>query len=128
MSNQSLSPDPIPTHQPGGMPRVPGNRTPRRVQWASAVDSAVDKDGVAGRRHENGLESDADSTHELDEAALDVRATPVSHTLLRIHPCFHSQLRSKHLPTLLNVTVRAPHPHHLSLPLRSIPDCLHLRL
>jgi hypothetical protein len=84
MSNQSLSPDPIPTHQPGGMPRVPGNRTPRRVQWASAVDSAVDKDGVAGRRHENGLESDADSTHELDEAALDPAAfQTLTHALER---------------------------------------------
>jgi hypothetical protein len=81
MSNQSLSPDPIPTHQTGRMSRVPGNRTPRRVQWASEVDSAADKDEAVGRRHENGLESDADSTRELDEAALDVRATPVSHSL-----------------------------------------------
>jgi len=55
------------------MARVPGNRTPRRVQWASAVN----EDGVTGRTRENALESDADSTHELDEAGLDVRAALV---------------------------------------------------
>lgn len=76
MSDQ---PDSTPTHQPEAMSRVPGNRTPRRVQWASAVD----KDGVAGRRREDALESDAGSTHELDEAALDVRATSV-----HLIPCF----------------------------------------
>ena len=55
------------------MPRVSGNRTPRHVQWASAVD----KDEVAGRAHERALESDAASNHELDEAGLDVRAASV---------------------------------------------------
>jgi hypothetical protein len=84
MSNQSLSPDPIPTHQTGRMSRVPGNRTPRRVQWASEVDSAADKDEAVGRRHENGLESDADSTRELDEAALDPGAfQTLTHALER---------------------------------------------
>ena len=76
MSDQ---PDSTPTHQPGAISRVPGNRTPRRVQWASAVD----KDDVLGRKHGDGLESDAGSTHELDEAALDVRATSI-----HIIPCF----------------------------------------
>jgi hypothetical protein len=60
------------------MPRVTGNRTPRRVQWASAID----KDGFARRNHENGPESDAASAHELDEAGFDVRAAPVESNAL----------------------------------------------
>src|SRR6266571_2384055 len=54
-----------------------------------------------------------------------------SNTLLFTHLFVHSQLRSKPLPTLLNVTVRAP--HHLSPlspPHRTSPDCrtrLHIR-
>ncbi|KAI9435047.1 hypothetical protein H4582DRAFT_2112404 [Lactarius indigo] len=70
MSDRPPSPDTTSTHQPGGMARVPGNRTPRRVQWASAVNL----DGVTGRTHENALESDTTSNHELDEAGLDPAA------------------------------------------------------
>ena len=58
------------------MSRVPGNRTPRRVQWASAVD----EDEAPGRAHENVIESDAASTHGLDEAGLDVRTGSVIQT------------------------------------------------
>ena len=119
MSNQSSSPDPTPAHQPGGMHRVPGNRTPRRVQWASAVD----EHGVP----ENALESDAASNHELDEAGLDVRMASVpKNTLLLTHPLVHSQLRFKRLHTLLNVTVRPPHYISPMSPPNS-PDCLHRR-
>lgn len=79
MSNRPPSPDPTITHQRGEMPRVTGNRTPRRVQWASAVE----EDGFARRNHnEIGPESDAASTHELDEAGFDVRAPPVDSNAL----------------------------------------------
>lgn len=82
MSNRSPSPDPRSAHQVGGMARGPGNRTPRRVQWASAL--GVDKDGVAGRTPENALESDVASTHELDEAGLDPAAfQTLTHALER---------------------------------------------
>ena len=84
MSSQSPSPDPRPVPQPGGMPRVPGNRTPRRVQWASAIDE--DMITVPGRTRENALE-----THELDEAGLDVRATDdSSNTLLLTRILVHT--------------------------------------
>ncbi|KAH9049767.1 hypothetical protein EDB83DRAFT_2507273 [Lactarius deliciosus] len=80
MHNRSPSPDTASAHQPGGMARVPGNRTPRRVQWASAVDG----DGVTGRTHENALESDAASTRELDQTGLDPAAfQTLAHALER---------------------------------------------
>jgi hypothetical protein len=47
--------------QSTGPARAPGTRTPRRVQWASAVDE-----------DEHNPESEAVSNHELDEAGLDV--------------------------------------------------------
>ncbi|KAH9021301.1 hypothetical protein EDB85DRAFT_2189706 [Lactarius pseudohatsudake] len=80
MHNRTPSPDTTSAHQPGGMARVPGNRTPRRVQWASAVD----KDRVTGRTQENALESDAASTRELDQAGLDPAAfQTLTHALER---------------------------------------------
>ena len=54
--------------QPSGPARVSGTRTPRRVQWATAVD----EDEVAGRLRDRDPESEADSNHELDGAGLDV--------------------------------------------------------
>ena len=51
----------------GGTARTPGTRTPRRVQWAQAVD---DEDVArANRARDRG----ADGVHSLDEAGLDVR-------------------------------------------------------
>ena len=63
MSNSS-------NHQPRPLGRTPGNHTPRHVQWASAIDD----DEIAGRQRDRDrdLESDVASTHELDEAGLDV--------------------------------------------------------
>jgi hypothetical protein len=54
--------------QASGPARAPGTRTPRRVQWASAVD----EDEIAGRLRDRGPENDAVLNHELDEAGLDV--------------------------------------------------------
>ena len=62
MSNSSAN------HRPTALGRTPGNHTPRHVQWASAIDD----DKVAGRQRDRDLESDVVSTHELDEAGLDV--------------------------------------------------------
>ncbi len=45
----------VDSDQPSGPARTPGTRTPRRVQWATAVDEDEDSDH-----------------HELDEAGLDV--------------------------------------------------------
>ncbi|KAH9058082.1 hypothetical protein EDB87DRAFT_1685728 [Lactarius vividus] len=79
MPDQPPSPDTTSVHQPGGMARVPGNRTPRRVQWASAVG-----DGVPGRTHEDALESDTASSRELDQAGLDPAAfQTLTHALER---------------------------------------------
>ena len=61
--------DPSSGHQPRAPGRTPGNHTPRHVQWASAVDD----EEVAGRQRDRNLDSEAASTHELDEAGLDVR-------------------------------------------------------
>ncbi|KAI9454482.1 hypothetical protein BJY52DRAFT_725267 [Lactarius psammicola] len=117
MSNRSPSPDPTSTHQPGGITRVPGNRSPRRVQWASAVDEG----GLAGRTRENAPESDAASTHELDGAGLDPAAfQTLTHALER-----HRSSSASPLPT-----VTAPRPQsrlsHSSTPSsvgsRSGPD------
>src|SRR5712691_841246 len=55
-------------HRSRPLGRTPGNHTPRHVQWASAIDD----DEVAGRQRDRNLESDVVSTHELDEAGLDV--------------------------------------------------------
>jgi hypothetical protein len=62
----STESDPLTTNndhdQPSGPARAPGgSRTPRRVQWASAVD---EDDRDRG--------SEEVSNHELDEAGLDV--------------------------------------------------------
>jgi hypothetical protein len=57
------------SHQPRTPGRAPGNHTPRHVQWASAID----EEEVAGRQRDCELESEVASTHELDEAGLDVR-------------------------------------------------------
>ena len=84
MSKRSPSPERTLTHQPGGMPCVPGNCTPRHVQSASAVD----KDDVAGRTHGSTLESNAASTYELDEVGLDVRAAPVPQMSFFLLICF----------------------------------------
>jgi hypothetical protein len=46
---------------------TPGNRTPRHVQWASEVD---EDNRIRGHGSEGA--SDVTSTHELDEAGLDV--------------------------------------------------------
>jgi hypothetical protein len=54
--------------QARGPARAPGTRTPRRVQWASAVD----EDEIAGRLRDRGTENEAGLNHELDEAGLDV--------------------------------------------------------
>ena len=56
-------------HRPGVPGRTPGYHTSRHVQWASAVDD----EEVAGRQRDQNLDSEAASTHELDEAGLDVR-------------------------------------------------------
>jgi hypothetical protein len=50
----------------GGTARTPGTRTPRRVQWAQAVD---DEDEARARNRTKEL----DELHSLDEAGLDVR-------------------------------------------------------
>jgi hypothetical protein len=50
--------------QPSGPARTPGTRTPRRVQWAAAVDEDEDED-----------EDDGDH-HGLDQAGLDVCRFP----------------------------------------------------
>lgn len=55
--------------QTTGPARAPGTRTPRRVQWATAVD----EDEIAGRLRDRGSESETVSNHELDEAGLNVR-------------------------------------------------------
>jgi hypothetical protein len=62
----STESDPLTTNndhdQPSGPARAPGgSRTPRRVQWASAVDKDDRDPG-----------SEEVSNHELDEAGLDV--------------------------------------------------------
>ncbi|KAI0247757.1 hypothetical protein BJV78DRAFT_1243036 [Lactifluus subvellereus] len=69
MSNHSPPADPSPSQQHGAPARTLGNRTPRRVQWASEVD----EDGVAGRIRDHDSEEDSDGAlmHELDEAGLD---------------------------------------------------------
>jgi hypothetical protein len=79
MSNQSPSTESSPPplargqanndhDQASGSARAPGTRTPRRVQWASAVD----EDEIAGRLRDRGPENEAVSNHELDGAGLDV--------------------------------------------------------
>lgn len=69
-------------HQPRPLGRTPGNHTPRHVQWASTIDD----DEVAGRQRDRDLESDVVSTHELDQAGLDVSTlhslVSCSHVLL----------------------------------------------
>ncbi len=73
--------------QPSGPARAPGPRTPRRVQWATAVD-----------------EDDGDN-HGLDQAGLDVcRFSFPLHFLLTVF-VLHSLLPSKRSPMPSNVTI-----------------------
>jgi hypothetical protein len=118
--------------QPSGPARAPaGSRTPRRVQWASAVDD----DKVAARLHDRDLESEAVSNHELDEAGLDVCNFSLLFTFLT-HG-FHSQLSSRRSLMLSSDTIarlplrlfRQPlllpngqdSPHHIQLPQQTRP-------
>lgn len=58
--------------QPSGPARTPGTRTPRRVQWATAVDEDEDEDD--------------DDHHGLDQAGLDPAAfRTLTHALERHH-------------------------------------------
>ncbi|KAI9461872.1 hypothetical protein F5148DRAFT_1276653 [Russula earlei] len=80
MSYQPPSADPSSGNRSTGVAHAPGNRTPRRVQWASAVD---DDDDV-GRLRDRGPESQVASTHELDETGLDSAAfRTLAHALER---------------------------------------------
>ena len=55
--------------QPSGPARTPGPRTPRRVQWAAAVDEDEDE----GDYHElDTVDEDGGDHHGLDQAGLDV--------------------------------------------------------
>jgi hypothetical protein len=72
--------------QPSGPARTPGTRTPRRVQWATAVDEDED-DGDYHRLHTVD-EGDGDR-HGLDQAGLDVCR------FLFFYICTHS-FRSSH--------------------------------
>ena len=56
-------------HQPRALGHTSGNHTPRHVQWASAVD----EEEVAAGQRDHDLENEIGSTHELDEAGLEVR-------------------------------------------------------
>jgi hypothetical protein len=69
MSNHHLSPSAECSlgEQPSALACTPGNRTPRHVQWASEVD---EDNKIRGHGSEGN--SDLTSTHELDEAGLDV--------------------------------------------------------
>ncbi|KAH9971269.1 hypothetical protein BJV74DRAFT_889383 [Russula compacta] len=80
MSNQSPPIASSATHQARGQARVPGNRTPRHVQWANDID----EDGGAGGLRDHSLESEIGPTHELDEAGLDpVAFRTLTHALER---------------------------------------------
>ncbi|KAI0259453.1 hypothetical protein BC834DRAFT_833522 [Gloeopeniophorella convolvens] len=89
--------------QPGGTVRIPGNRTPRRVQWASAVDVDV----TAGGARDRGHESEETSTHELDEAGLNPTAFQTLAHALERH-------RSSSLSPLPRISVPPQPPQSLS--------------
>jgi hypothetical protein len=72
--------------QPSGPARTPGPRTPRRVQWAAAVDEDEDE----GDYHElDTVDEDGGDHHGLDQAGLDVCKFSFP-----FH--FYSQFRSSH--------------------------------
>jgi len=52
--------------QPSGPARTPGPRTPRRVQWAAAVDDDGDHQRL------DVVDEDDGDRHGLDQAGLDV--------------------------------------------------------
>jgi hypothetical protein len=109
MSNRSPSADTSAGHQPAG---APGNRTPRRVQW-------VDENETTGRTRDCGLEGDVVSTHELDEAGLDVRGVQFPLTILLTSSSAPSRPPSTRSLMLLNVIAQTPHylfPPHRRLP------------
>jgi len=113
MSNQSTPTDPSPGHQPRDVARVSGNRIPRHVQWASAV---VDEEDT-GRLCDRDLESQraSNSTHELDEAGLDVCEVRVPYMLsVSLGSSVNSLPPSKRSPMHSNVIVQTP--HHLFRP------------
>jgi hypothetical protein len=77
--------------QPSGPARTPGTRTPRRVQWATAVDEDEDEDD--------------DDHHGLDQAGLDVcRFFFPLHFLLTVS-VLHSLLPSERSPMPSNVII-----------------------
>jgi hypothetical protein len=92
--------DPLTTNndhgQPSGPARAPGgSRTPRRVQWASAVEEDDRDHG-----------SEEVSNHELDEAGLDVCCFSLFLTFSYFP--LHSQLPSERSLMLSNVIAQIP--------------------
>jgi hypothetical protein len=88
---------------PSGPARTPGTRTPRRVQWAAAVDE--DEDDGDHHGLEAVEESDGDR-HELDQAGLDVCMFFVpSKFLLTVFVLLHSLLPSELLLMPSNVII-----------------------
>ncbi|KAI0064971.1 DUF1212-domain-containing protein [Artomyces pyxidatus] len=77
----SHSNSPPDSRPPGGTARLPGTRTPRRVQWAAAVD----QDALAGPIRSRHREEEENAWgHALDEAGLDPAAfQTLAHALER---------------------------------------------
>lgn len=107
MSNSSAN------HPSRPLGRTPGNHTPRHVQWASAIDD----DEVAGRQRERNLGSDVVSTHELDEAGLDVCTVhsflSYSHVLL-LADCLSNSFPCSRTPLLKLGITPSGYPYILS--------------
>ena len=95
-----MSPDQTFPQQPAGITRVLGNRTPRRVQWARAVDEDA------------AHESDVASVHALDEAGLDVRgASAFRLTTQRLFTAScvpNTHARPRTTPIQLGITTALP--------------------
>jgi hypothetical protein len=101
MSEPSESPSTVDVVKPSGPVRTPGTRTPRRVQWATAV--TVDEDEDDGD-YDTADEDDGDH-HGLDQAGLDVcRFSFPLHFSLTVF-VLHSLLPSERSPMPSNVII-----------------------
>ena len=92
-------PEPSPSSQPSGPARTPGTRTPRRVQWATAVDDDGDHHGL------DTVDEDDGDHHGLDQAGLDVCTFSFPLQFLLTVFVLHSRLPSERSLTPLNVII-----------------------
>jgi hypothetical protein len=95
---------------PSGPVRSPGTRTPRRVQWAAAVDEDED-DG--DHRGLDVVDEDDSDHHELDQAGLDVCGfVPFVNKCLLTAFILHSLLPSERSLMPSNVIIAQILPRH----------------